>query len=481
MEYLPYIIRSFRGGCSDEDSIGIKGSFKYGYGLDIHKRRDSLSCKQAMVTLGATADLIRFFVCGSDGTTYCFGDSGSIYSISDEHGLNLKGNATFGAIKGAGEWGINTGLSYLMWATATSVGRKLLPGDDAWGDITATWKTDLFGCKASQDVADTAINWNPFKRACGCMMVGNGNYLALIDYTGAWNPQAMFVEPGSYITSLESRKDYVIIGSEYKDESEEGYIWSWITTALNYIDKKKIPIKGVNALLDTEFMLLCGGSDGEIFLSDFANTEPQIAVPGGGIVNPGGVAIDNDLALFGLYSGTYPGLWGYGRRGRNRPVVLNQEYRLAQTVLGNTITQIGAVGANNGTVYASWKTAIAYGIDCVSTTTKATALYESLEFDAGSPHLRKHFKDIHLIIAPMPASTTVAVKVKLDKAASWTNLKTSEGATTFGVTDATECVFLLDGEAKILEVGVTLTPSVNNSPEVLAAIAYILKDMKSYA
>ena len=45
---IPYLKDSWRGGISDESTRGIKGSFKYGYGLDIHKRRDSLSANYAM-------------------------------------------------------------------------------------------------------------------------------------------------------------------------------------------------------------------------------------------------------------------------------------------------------------------------------------------------------------------------------------------------------------------------------------------------
>ena len=34
-----YRIKSFRGGISDEEDKGIKGSFKFGQGLDIHIKK----------------------------------------------------------------------------------------------------------------------------------------------------------------------------------------------------------------------------------------------------------------------------------------------------------------------------------------------------------------------------------------------------------------------------------------------------------
>ena len=474
MDFIPYIIDSFRGGISDEDDKGIKGSFKYGYNLNIHKRRDSLTCNQTMLNIGGATvvDFVKYFVCGSDGSTFAFGDTGKIYAITgdSDQKISLMYTEANGEIKGAGEWGINDGTYHIYWATNTTIARKAKStmGYGDWGDA-ASWKVDLI----------TSENQHPMKRACGAFMIGNGNYLGMIDYTGVWNPQAMNIEPGNVIKCLESRGDYLIMGSENRDLAEEGHIWKWITTALNYIDKKKIPIKGINTLIDAELALLQGGTDGELFLSDFINTEPLIAIPENGYSLPGSSTIDNDLALFGIYGGTYPGLWSYGRRARNRPVVLNQEYRLSQTIAGNTLTGIGGVISNNGTIYAGWKTAIAYGIDCVSSTTKATALYEGLEFDGNNPHLTKYFKDIHLIMSPLSSGCSIAIKIKADKG-SWVDLKTASGGASYSTTNGTKAIFLIDKKAKIMEFGITLTPNVNTSPEVLAIIAYISKETDEY-
>ncbi len=477
MPIISYVIKSFRGGNSDEDSVGIKGSFKFGRCLNIHKRRDSLTCGQAMSKISAATvtDLINFFVSGVNGTTYAFGNSGKIYSISDEGGVNLRYTDANGAVKGAGYWGLNDATRYLWWATDTSISRKPIPDEAssaAWGDVTLNWTTTL-----------TSADWHTMKRACGALLMCNKQYLALLDYTGSFTPQAMNIEPGNSTKCLESRDDYAIIGSTCDSEDEEGYIWSWITTALNYVNKKKIPVKGINALIETEYKLLQGGSDGELFLSDFTNTEPLIAIPDTlGSVNPGGVAIDNDLALFGFYGGSYPGLWSFGRRARNRPVVLNYEYRLASEVTGSTISNIGAVGSNKGIVYASWQTTdgstLEYGIDQVSSTTKAVAIYDSLEFDANTPHLKKYFDRVKIVMSPLPAGCSIGLEHKIDKASSWTTAKTGSGGTTFTTANSTEAFFLINKEGKILELQLTLTPTGNTSPEVLGVITYLNQETK---
>ena len=470
---IPYLIRSWRGGISDEADKGISGSFKFGYGMDIHKKKDTFSCGQAMQTISNPAvvtDWIRWFVpCTKDGTTYCFGNGGRIYSRAGNEGaLVFRYADANGDIKGAHEWVIDDGSTYIVWATDTSVSRKLMIGSNSgmdWGNVELNWKKDL-----------TPNSWHTMKMACGNLMICNDLYLAMIDYTGAYTNDALNLRPGNLTKCLEERDDYVIIGSTREDNDEKGYIWSWITTALNYVQKKKIPAEGVNALIYTEYPLLQAGDDGQIFYSDFTNMIPVHAIPGGGKVQPGGVTEDENLALFGFYDGSYPGIWSYGRKNKNRPSVLNYEYRLAKTASGSTVTNIGTIANINSEILATWKTIDGstneYGVDCASSTTKATALYEGLEFDAGAPHLKKNFQTAKVTMEPLPAGCSIALKYKIDRG-SWVTAKTADKKTSFSTTDATEAEFIINDDGKVFEVGLTLTPSANLTPEVLSIVTYL--------
>jgi len=264
---IPYIISTFRGGISDESDKGVIGSYKFSYGLNIHSRDDIATAKQAMVTVfdvnrTTQTGIIQHFVPATDGTTYCFGSTGSVFARSGDGAWNFVYNDENGAIKGAYEWGLNDGTTYLMWATNTKIARKLLQGVDItpdsgtarWTDVEDNWITTL-------DPAD----YHTMRQACGSLMIANGNFLAKVDYDGTFNNAALNLRPGHLIKAIEERDDYVILGSYRKDNSEEGHIWSWITTATNWIQKKRIPVKGVNALINTEMLLLQGGADGELF------------------------------------------------------------------------------------------------------------------------------------------------------------------------------------------------------------------------
>lgn len=486
---IPWLIDSFRGGISDEHTRGVKGSFKFGYGLDIHKRRDSLSCLYAMQSIsstgtgaGSVTDLIRFAVTAQDGSTYAFGDTGNVYGItgsSTDADIHLKYADANGATKGALEWktsDITNTNTYLFWTTGTSIARKLLPGNDAWSDVSNDYKTTL-----------DSGSWHVMRNAAGRVMIGNNNFLASIDYDGNFDPAAMNIRPGNLIKTLEERDDYVILGSTRVDNAEEGHIWNWVTTATNWLNKKKIPVKGINALIDTELLLLQGGTNGEIFYSDFANTAPLNSVPDGGYVDPDGVAIYQDLAMFGFFGGTSnPGVYSYGRRMKNRPFALNYDYRMSKTVLGSTVSEIGSTWTVNGTFFASWKTTDGstseYGVDMVSSTTRAVARYESLEFTGGQPHLKKAWETQKVIMEPLPTGCSVNVLFKTSRAttggdssagAGWKYARIADGSsTTYSVVGSTEAEFIIADKAKVFELGIELTPSGTSTPEITALVGY---------
>jgi len=477
---IPYLIKTFRGGLSSESDKGVAGSFKFGENLDIHDTDDVLKCASSVATIDETLvnQIINFFVTAKDGTTYAFGANGSIYAIAGQASdpvVSFAYNDENGAIKGAGEWEYEDGNNYIKWATATSVARVLMNGskDLPWSGVTADWKTTL-------DNAD----WHTMKPAAGSLLIANNNFLAEVDYSGDFDPAALDIIPGNNIKALEERDDYVILGSTKTDRAEEGHIWSWLTSALSWVQKKKIPVKGVNALVQTELNLLQGGAEGEIFSSDFQNITPLHKAPGGGQVSPGGVSIDNDLALFGFYGGTNPGLYTYGRRMRNRPYAFNLQYKLAKSVAGSAISTIGAVAVVNGLALASWGTTDEsisdYGIDMVSSTTRATAKYEGLEFDGGKPHEKKTVRSVHVITSPLSSGCSYSIKYKTNKESNWRYAVTGSGATTHSTADSVDSHFTIGTDALIYEVGAELNPSGSSTPEIQAIVTYLAPETNAH-
>lgn len=496
---IPYLLKTFRGGVSDEANKGIVGSFKHGYGLNIHKRQDSLSCGSTMATVfgesigvlgsntGTTmTGIVNVFLPTSDGSMLAFTDRGSIWCVSGDLQWTFVYNDEAGSITGAEEHEDTTGANYIYWATSTAIARKPWPGATSapdtgtarWSDAVAVYKTEYI----FTDVNNS--NWHTMKKAGGDLMIANYDTLASYNYAGTFDPVVLQLTPGSVAKTMEERNDFIIIGSTMASQAEEGHIWSWVTTAVNFVQKKKIPAKGVNALIYTELPLLQAGTNGEIFMSDFSNAIPVIRIPGGGQVSPQGTTIEENLAIFGVYGGSavsYPGLWSFGRKAKNRPFALNYNYKLSPTSNGSTISTIGAVINFNGVTFASWGTddshtsgtTTEYGIDSVVTTSCATAVFENLEFDAGKPYEKKWVDTIKVTTLPLPSGTSYSVKFKMDKETDWRYAVLPTGSTTYSQADSVTSEWQLGSPGFIYEKGMELNPSGSSTPEVLSITSYL--------
>src|SRR3990167_6953034 len=300
---VPYVIRSFRGGISDEEDKGLAGSFKHGYGLNIHSRVDAIRAGSASVTIfdattgetgsgtsarGTTLNShFNVILPASDGSTYLFGATGSIFAMSPDGFITNVYNEEENII-GAGEFGISSGERYLFWGKSTSIARRPLAGYSGsdpsrdsgqaiWTGATQVWKTEFIS---------SAAVWRTMVNASGALMMANNEGLSVLDFDDNFDPLKLNIRPGNKINALEERDDYVILGSEKDDDGEEGHLWAWIITALNYVQKKRLPAFGVNALITAEMPLAQAGDDGEIFPADFENSVPLAAIPGGGKVQP---------------------------------------------------------------------------------------------------------------------------------------------------------------------------------------------------
>lgn len=456
-----YVIKSWRAGISDEEDKGVRGSFKFGQALDIHKKRDSLSCQQAMKKESGTTvtDLILFMVSCSDGNSYHFGNSGKIYKRTSAGIWSLVYTDPDGAIKGAEEWKGNSSNTYLYWATNTKLKRKLIPGVSDWSDVF-TVATNL-----------TSADWHSMVVGAGIqgdLFICNKDKLAMVDYTHTYTPEAVKIIPGNTTKCLIATDENIIFGSVKDDNAEEGYLWAWNTLLMAWRKRKKIPTKGVNALVMSEIMIAQAGENGEIFFSDLVHQLPIISFPNGGKVNPGGTTTKGNLALFGVYGNDNPGIYSYGRVSKNRVFALNFDYVLTPT----TIDEIGAIKMIGTDLLVSWKSGSTYGVDIIDNSNKANVIYESLDFDAGQPSIKKTFNNIKLTMLALPSNCSVKVKFRIDKKGAWVSAKLGDNSDTFNTAGETEAIFNVGEDGEVYEVRVELFPDGNNTPEILSITTY---------
>src|SRR3990167_6490297 len=204
--------------------------------------------------------LVIAWVEATDGNLYGFDNAGHIYRRYSDGYTRMVYTDADGAIKGAVEKPSDDGKTYLQWATGTSIKRKSIPGSGTWTDV--------------EEIADnlTGTDWHTMKQVGGANYIANGSKVALVGYDDSWTNEALDIIPGRLIKTIIERDGRAVFGTY-----PAGY-----------------PNKGINGAIDCEVPLVQIGDDGELFFANFSDTMPVKRFPGGGRVNPGGVANEVD-------------------------------------------------------------------------------------------------------------------------------------------------------------------------------------------
>jgi hypothetical protein len=461
-----FLTKSF-SGLSDFENKGISGAFKFGKNLDVRKEMDSLSCQQALVddlAVGTMTGTALFIVNCSDGNSYHFCRNGKIYKRTSLGVYSLVYTDADGVITGACEWVNHQGHKFLFWATSTRLRRKQIPGSTSWTDVDATVNAQTY-----PKTNLTATTWHTMLEMGGALYICNANTLAMVGYDDSYTNNALQLVPGNNAKCLMEYNNYAYIGCSRDDNSQRGYLFAWdMSQSLNWNAKRKQGGTPVNALIDAEYPLAQIGSNGKIRLADISQYSlPIKSLPGGGQVNPDGVEAD-DLAYFGSFGNTAEsdgttrtGVYTFGRLQHNANPVMNLEYDLDCDEIG----YVKKVGTD--LLISYYKSGVGYGVKKISTTTKATAIYRSIDFRSPTSQREAVWSQTRLVMKALPAGCSVSVRRKTDKKGSWTSCKLlGSQSTTFSTEGGTEAVFLSGDKGKMAEVEITLTPNGNETPEV---------------
>lgn len=444
-----YEIKAFRGGKSDYEDRGIYGSYMKSKNLNIHGVSDELVCNQALIADGnadaIVTDLINFWINSSDGNAYGFGDTGKIYKRTSGAVWSVVYTDADGEIKGAYEWSLNNGTKYIFWATNTKLHCKLIPGATNWSDVDATVLSQTF-----PKTNLTAATWHTMTQANGALMICNADKLALVGYDASYTNNALLLRPGLISQTLIERGNQVLIGGG--DGVRESWLATWEQTALSWIDKNRIPSKSINAIVEAELMLMSAG-DNEMYFSDMVNNLQVLTLDGK--ANPGGVVELGGLALFGLFGGSFSGIWSYGRTKKNESHVLNLDHYI-------DADEIGAICKISGQVFLSYQKGATHAVRKVDPTTKATAEYYSLDLVAPK---ESNWTSIELTTGTIPTGCTIAIYYDLDKTGSWTQAKMAGDVATATATNR-DPVFLVGSYGHTFNLKAVLTPLSNASPSI---------------
>lgn len=474
-----YRIQGFRGGIADDPLGGVIQSFRFGYGLNIRGEENTLKCNQAMkVDLGneVIVDLILFFVPASNGQLYGFGDTGKVYrKATPASAWELVYTDANGKITGAAEYTNNNGsdsyVPYLYWMTETKVSRILLSKADLnnWvADVEHNWQT-----------LNGDPGWHTAIEALGVLLICDAQNLAMIDYEGGFNLEAMDVPKGHRHKALLSLDQLVLIGSHKGDKVEQGWLWTWDKIQPSWIQRRMVAEKGVNAMIQGEVLTIQAGIKGALYFWDTATLMRIKKFPGEfGWVNPGAVCNYKGLSLYGLNGSDKCGIYSYGRLTKNDPRSLNLEYIPSHGKMVDVL--IGAITVYGDLIYASTKDGTEFSVETIDENNKAEGRFEGLVWDGGESFTQKGFRHIKLVTKALPADCSIEVFYKVNQQAEWQLATMQDGAEQFDKVGQTKAVFTIEtggdedrpGEGEEYELAMSLHPNGNNTPEVVSATTY---------
>ena len=466
-ELQSYTINNFNGGISDLSNKGVRGAFKFGYGINLRNTSSALSCNQKLKkdSGAVVTDLIRFGVAATDGNWYGFGDTGNIYRRTSGGAWSLQATDPDGEILGAAEYIHNDGsdnyVSHIVWGTQTKL--KKVKTSSGFGTITTvtTFENGFAG------------EWHTMLEALGVLFFCDADFLGILDYEGAVNKKALQFPGGIYSRSLLDNANIIIIGATEKERQRRGFLFTWDKLADSWITKRDLQAQGARSLnfLEGGVMVQTGE---ELKYWDTVNLLPLKQLPGGGETQPGAQSEYQSIGHFGVQGGTKNGVYGYGRRDKNSPFALALEYIPSHGNYENPAHKIGSVSNHQGTMLVSWYDGTDYGVDVIDNDNKAVALYQSLEIDANTPYSEKRWRQVKIVTRPLPAGTSITLRAKTNNDDDWQVCKTDSQATVMNVTGQKKAIFNIVGAGKgeIVELELVLTPNGNATPEVLSVNTY---------
>ncbi|MFZ2881566.1 MAG: hypothetical protein WA019_00680 [Candidatus Moraniibacteriota bacterium] len=455
---MRFEIKSFKGGKSDYVDRGIFGSFQKSKNLNIRGDEDALMCNQALITDGSggsSADtivtsLINFPINASDGNWYGFSDNGKIYKRTSAGVYSLVYTDSDGEITGAYEWYIDNNKKYLVWTTSTKLHVKEIPGVSNWSDVDATITPSSGTPQTFPKTNLTAATWHTMAQANGSLIICNPVHMALFGYDGSYTNDALLLRPGIIPQAIVEYGSQALIGGG--DGVRESWLLTWEQTALSWLNKNRIPSKTINAIVQAEIMLMSCG-DNELYYTDMTNNMPICTLDGK--CNPAGVVEKGGLALFGLFGGSFSGIWSYGRTKKNESHTLNLEQYI-------DCDEIGSIWKIAEQVFVSYKKSSSYYVRKVDPSTKAQAEYYSLDLTFPK---ESNVTSIDLVTDTIPTGCAIEVWYDVLGDGVWLQAKMA-GDVAQATAGQRDPIFLVGGNGRAANVKVILIPSANLTPEV---------------
>lgn len=416
-----FVINNFSGGLADGLWAGTKNSFAQGSKcLDIHSEPGLLKTQYKLTKDSGTTitGLPLWGFVGTDGKSYWFDDAGGCYCRTAAGVWSLD-KALGVRVCGAIEYN-----DYIYVATSDTLYRVAKGG--------GTYALASLGSWQTWTGAEIDTSWHPcIVGQDNILYIGAGQYLSSVNSAGTWNSQALDLPVNWAIRCLAYMGNTILIGANYSASNFNLCgIFPWDGLSDSFFYPCYVNAPSINALLaDGNLVIFQAGSKGRFYQYLGGTTKSELKqLPGTytptAIMDcyPGSVAVSNGLYYFGVGNSTGDpcdeGVYTFGALNKNYPKVWNLEYVISQDK--TSAISLGAIVANGNDLFVAWKDGTTYGVDKVDYTARyASAVYNTTVIGDGNPTLT--FKKFTLSFEPLPSSTSLTLKYKVNRGSSWTS------------------------------------------------------------
>lgn len=292
-----------QGGLSDSKFSGVPYSLYRLTGWDLHSTPGILKVAQKLTKdSGSTIDeFVKVMVVSTNGRTYFFSStSGKIWE-RDTSGTYTLVHTTTPAAGNAGCLGAIEYRGKIYWFTQSRVHR--IVAADAEG--AAEWAANA--AEDWQTFSITDSQYHPAIIQNQDLYIGDGNYLALVDTTETWVPDALDISTPYRIKCLGKIGTDVLIGTIVDDNVNKSQIYRWNTYSVSFTTSDEIDEVGINAFIPGDNVVyINAGTRGNIYVYDGEQLQLFMKVPGEysatdfGRVHPNAAANFNGRILLGF-------------------------------------------------------------------------------------------------------------------------------------------------------------------------------------
>ena len=410
------------GGLADSKSSGIAGSFAECVGIDGHSTPGVLKVHQKLTKeSGATVDeFVKIAVPVSTGESFWFSaDSGKIWRRSSTGTWLL----VFTTSPAAGETkclGASEYNGYLYWATESRLHRISMATAIA---TAANWTANAVEDWATFAVTDK--EFHPMAQQDLTLFIGDGNQVASVDDTGAFDNVALDIKTPLRIKSMIDYQLDILIGTFVNDNVNFTSVIRWNTFAESWNSSDTIEEVGINAFIrDDNYVYAQAGRAGNIYFYNGAQLVPFKRIPGDftktkiGTINPGSVANFKGVPIFGFSNVTgnpaKQGVYSFGSYSRDYTKVLDLSWVNSQNKTESQ--EIGAVLVLDFDVVVAWKDTANYGVDAIDYSNKYTGAYvETMMLAQEIRDISKTLKQVEAFYESLPTSTNIVISYKINQ------------------------------------------------------------------